>query len=1144
MGNRWCGNSADYVIQYKEIKYKQRLPELDPHLTYSYLCVDEDTAYVGLVAKGGYGNGPYIYKLITRTGDTLVNTTGEFYYGSSMELLEYIIIDNSPEAIAMNCQGFLHKNDRIVLDLSKPSLVYTPTGGRYCAGEDLIVNCQSLGPTATYDWTLPDGTHRTTQNILIPNADPSMNGWYKVSVVPSFCTNANPVRDSIYIRVYNIPDAPHVDTNYIEGCYNATNFNLATAVGAQASPSCILKWYKYTGAILTEVTNPTVAFNNYTDQKFYVNQVFTTVGCESPMVEITVRTLYAPPGPGHKPIAKGCYNDPLNIEIIMPQDTLKYRLYSNNNILLQEIQGNSSGTVFHTTYPQNRYYIAAVGSGCESQRTRIDFTLNPSTPYGLVQIIGNQHICFNATTTLTAKADTSVHNPVYYWYGNNTDTATLLHTGAVFTTPPIKTSSAVFYVAVKGDNYCESLPNQRTQVWVYPNSGGTYVSVNNNYITACNSYSGKFGASTSDTIINPVFRWYDQSYNLVHTGDTLTVTNITKNTQYFVTVTGDNQSCETSIYYQGNVYIQMGGIDSLQMTYEHLIGCDNFGSTVFTKIHGGAPPYSYKFDNDTVWYNLGNLTEIVLPGLTSGSHTIWVKEPTCGIVSKTIVIPPHPEDEVDTTMMSYSDGPASYGIARHIISGCVYIGDLQNSKIQSAPSPSALANTAKNDDALDLVYDINGFVDLVSSGFRVESNQMIVEFTATNKTLMTGKVLIWLDVNKDGKYTQNELMGTVIVPPASNNVTFKLNAGQPYQWLRNGNTYLRFRNTTQTITGNDATDPYRKLGNGEVEDYLLELSDELYTLTKKVEIKSKPGVTEASLGDTLMYTIEFDNRSTYQMCFNLYDYIPANTKYINGAGINPDSTMLTWSDCLNAGQVKAYKFSVVTNTKVGSVSNQAFLQFHSSNDTVWSNEVITMLEGYDAYDDYVTIFACDSAIIDVMANDSISAGSYFSIKNTPSYGTASKTGLLVKYVNTGGALGDCFLSGGLVDTVKYEVCSSNGLKCSEANVIIRLLRSPGMVLENACSSKPRIVIDYQYLDATYDWYHSPDNGATWSPELTGTKQPSLNITKEGIYKVKIHYDGKSYEISKGLEIYFNRKITLPGGVLWYDSGSNATNVSW
>ena len=1135
-GNYWYG------VQVKEVKYKQPLPALDPDATYSFVCVGENVGKIGLKATGGYGDGPFKYQIITKTGDTLTNTNGEFDYGAPNELLEYIITDESPEAILLGCQGFLHKKDRLMLDLNNPHILYTPTGGKFCAGDTLLFCSYSLGPGATYNWTFPDGSTHTGQNQKRPNSSTAMTGWYKVKVQVPLCLGSPYVEDSLYVSVYNVPLAPSVQHTQLTGCYGGAAFNLADSVKAIASPGCLLKWYHYVGPYLTEMTASelnTVAFNSYTDKEYYLKQVFTTTDCESPMVKITMHSLYAPSGPIVELIPPGCYNEAMTISIKDPVDSLTYRLYTSGGILLDVQPGSDVSVVFNTVYPASHYWVTAAGTHCESMRTRVQPSLNTSAYQHLLNV-NSISVCFNASGTLTAVADPAVVNPTYYWYANQSDTATLLHTGASFTTPNVRTNK-VYYVAVKGDNFCETTPQNRRQVQISISYGqGMQVSVTPNSGSSCSSFSGQFTASHTGSLINPVYSWYDAAYNLLYTGQTYNVSAITSNTTFRVSVRGEGV-CESSPDRQAQVPIYIGGVDSIALTYEHLIGCDNKGSVIFARVYGGALPFEYRVDSETLW-TVSNTAYITIPGLTSGPHTVRVKD-FCSEKSRSIVIPAHPEGEVDVNMLSYSDGPAAYGIAQHIISGCVYLGGLELTKVQTAAAPTALANTAQNDDAIDLAYDGLGFLDLTASGIQASSGQLRLILKATNKTLMTAQIYAWIDVNKDLKYSPGELLGQTNVAPGSNNVNITLYAnGDASRYLRNDSMYLRLRMTTQTMSGTAADDPVRKLGNGEVEDYMLELG-ELYSFNKQVSIKGKPGATEFVKGDTLIYRMEFENRSVYPMCVQVFDTVPAGVQYLGGADYYTGNVARWNGSSISPGSYRAYTFQVKVNEGTGYVANRAHFVFCGASDTLSSNMVAIESNIMNLKDDRFSMMTCGTETIDILANDEVPVGATISVSKNPKYGSASISGNNLIYVNSGGGGLTCTESGGRRDSLTYKVCNVSNTVCREARVAITLLRRPHIALHDSCSRNPYLVMTIQYSGATYDWFHSDDNGVTWTAVATnaGTR---LKIIKGGLYRVRVHHKGVAYELNNGLEVTLAKKSALAGGLFYYTMYSTPITVNW
>jgi hypothetical protein len=197
-----------------------------------------------------------------------------------------------------------------------------------------------------------------------------------------------------------------------------------------------------------------------------------------------------------------------------------------------------------------------------------------------------------------------------------------------------------------------------------------------------------------------------------------------------------------------------------------------------------------------------------------------------------------------------------------------------------------------------------------------------------------------------------------------------------------------------------------------------------------------------------------------------------------------------------------------------------------------------------AQNDYVSIFACDSTLIPILANDEFS-GTTFTILNAPRYGAAVQSGSGVKYVHnsSGSSHLPCEQTGNRTDTVHYRIESI--VSSAEAYAVVRIYNPPVMTLEDACSARPKIVLSNSYEGFTYDWEYSPDGASGWQYLSTNTAAAEQNITLPGFYRVAIRYDnGKVYKLKQGIEVVVNRTATLPGGIVWYDLSFNTVNITW
>jgi hypothetical protein len=199
----------------------------------------------------------------------------------------------------------------------------------------------------------------------------------------------------------------------------------------------------------------------------------------------------------------------------------------------------------------------------------------------------------------------------------------------------------------------------------------------------------------------------------------------------------------------------------------------------------------------------------------------------------------------------------------------------------------------------------------------------------------------------------------------------------------------------------------------------------------------------------------------------------------------------------------------------------------------------------NAQNDYASMFQCEEITIPILANDEYS-GTTFNILNTPKYGTAVQTGGKLKYThNSSGTSGlSCEQTGNRIDTIRYGIQSIIS-SAVEADVIVKIYSLPEMLLENACSANPKIVLNSSYEGFTYKWEYSPDGASGWQVVQENSGSTELNITQEGFYRVTVSYDnGKTHQLKKGLEVVADRKTLLPGGIVWYEMSFNTVDITW
>lgn len=100
---------------------------------------------------------------------------------------------------------------------SAPPIVLSFTGDTvYCEGQNITFNVSSnIDPNASYSWSGPNGWTSSSQNVSIPNAQPSMAGEYSLVVTDTYgCTNA--LIGTIHV-IPNIPVSASNDGPYCTG---------------------------------------------------------------------------------------------------------------------------------------------------------------------------------------------------------------------------------------------------------------------------------------------------------------------------------------------------------------------------------------------------------------------------------------------------------------------------------------------------------------------------------------------------------------------------------------------------------------------------------------------------------------------------------------------------------------------------------------------------------------------------------------------------------------------------------------------------------------------------------------------------------------------------------------------------------------
>jgi hypothetical protein len=302
-----------------------------------------------------------------------------------------------------------------------------------------------------------------------------------------------------------------------------------------------------------------------------------------------------------------------------------------------------------------------------------------------------------------------------------------------------------------------------------------------------------------------------------------------------------------------------------------------------------------------------------------------------------------------------------------------------------------------------------------------------------------------------------------------------------------------------------------------------------------------------AVGDSLVISFDVHNYGDIQGAVPFYVTVYKNARQSGNAVVTK-----SWPGIPSPGQTQSYSIRVENVLAIGSSINSLHLWLNDNGGGTGVNPECDYTNGvviYDitgaltARDDYASMFECDEITVPILANDEY-AGTTFDIMNAPKYGVATRLGGVLRYSGGGGASGlPCEQTGNRIDTVRYKIASI--ISSAEAHAVVKIYGRPEMILEDACSTNPKIVLSSSYDGFTYKWEYSPDGASGWTDVTANSSATKLNITQAGFYRLTISYDGgKTYQLQKGVETTLNRVTQMPGGIIMYDFSFNTVNITW
>ena len=200
--------------------------------------------------------------------------------------------------------------------------------------------------------------------------------------------------------------------------------------------------------------------------------------------------------------------------------------------------------------------------------------------------------------------------------------------------------------------------------------------------------------------------------------------------------------------------------------------------------------------------------------------------------------------------LEFGDAPDTYGTlnasdgARHISTDSTLFLGSGVADLEPDGQPSATAN----EDDMDGGDDDDG-VSIIPILSTLDRNYRIT-VTATNTTALPGRLIAWLDFDRNGTFEADEAAARV-VPAGTTAGSFIVTWASTPPDIQQGTTYLRLRYTTDAMNAGDSRG---EKSNGEVEDYVLTIGATGATLTGRVFIDANSDTVnnagEAGIGST------------------------------------------------------------------------------------------------------------------------------------------------------------------------------------------------------------------------------------------------------------------------------------------------------
>ncbi|MER2995983.1 gliding motility-associated C-terminal domain-containing protein [Pontibacter populi] len=381
-----------------------------------------------------------------------------------------------------------------------------------CAGATATLSVKDVTPGYTYRWyTTPTGGSAIVTGISFTTTSLESTTTYYVEAVNA--TGCISSRRTVSVTVMPLPEAPMVaDQNICAG-------EQAILAVENQTTSLTYRWYDSNGTLLATGTSYTTATLN-SNTTYYVEAVTSgTLSCASArtIVAVNVATRPSTPLADNSSVCAGS-SAQLSVKSIVPGITYKWYTVATGGT---PVFIGSAYTTAALTSNRTYYVEASTASGCTSEsRKAVTVTViqQPAMP-----VVADQTICQGSEVVLTVANPDA--NLMYRWYNQG---GTALATGTSYTARGL-TANTMFYVEAVTTTSPGCVSARET----------VYVTVTPSPATPLADDAKICAGSTATLYVKNatpavVYKWYDDTETLLHTGTTFTTPVLTADAIYYI----------------------------------------------------------------------------------------------------------------------------------------------------------------------------------------------------------------------------------------------------------------------------------------------------------------------------------------------------------------------------------------------------------------------------------------------------------------------------------------------------------------------------------------------------------------------------------------------------------------------------------